>query len=108
MLSSASPSPGRRVGSVENVRGFCSAAANGMYCGRSVTKLYSAGRLFACRQCYRLAYASQQESAHRRGLGKSQKIRMRLGGSPKCLRSSPISRKACTGAPTSDGVDSMT
>jgi len=108
MLSSASPSPGRRVGSVENVRGFCSAAANGMYCGRSVTKLYGAGRLFACRHCYQLADASQQESAHRRGLGKSQKIRMRLGGSPKCLRSSPISRKACTGAPTSDGVDSMT
>jgi hypothetical protein len=38
--------------------------------------------LFACRHCYRLAYASQQESAHQRGLGKSQKIRMRLGESP--------------------------
>jgi len=42
----------------------CSVAANGEYCGREVTKLYGAGRLFACRYCYRLAYASQQESAH--------------------------------------------
>jgi hypothetical protein len=49
---------------------LCSVAANGVYCGRRVTKLYGAGRLFACRHCYRLAYASQQESAHRRGLGK--------------------------------------
>ena len=39
----------------------CSVAANGVYCGRRVTKLYGAGRLFACRHCYRLAYASQQE-----------------------------------------------
>jgi hypothetical protein len=31
--------------------------------------------------CYQLAYASQQESVHQRGLGRSQKIRMRLGGS---------------------------
>jgi len=43
-----------------------------------VSKLYGAGRLFACRHCYRLAYASQQESAHQRGLGKSQKVRMRM------------------------------
>jgi hypothetical protein len=59
----------------------CSVAANGVYCGRRVIKLYGAGSLFACRHCYRLAYASQQESAHQRGLGKSQKIRMRLSGS---------------------------
>ena len=26
----------------------CSVAANGVYCGRRVTKLYGAGRLFAC------------------------------------------------------------
>jgi hypothetical protein len=67
----------------------CSVAANGVYCGRRVTKLYGAERLFACRHCYRLAYASQQESAHRRGLGKSQKIRMRLGGSPNMLEEFP-------------------
>jgi hypothetical protein len=63
----------------------CSVTANGVYCGRRVTKLYGAGRLFACRHCYRLAYASQQEPVRRRGLGKSQKIRMRLGGSPNML-----------------------
>ena len=39
---------------------MCSVAANGVYCGRRATKLYGAGRLFACRHCYRLAYASQQ------------------------------------------------
>ena len=67
----------------------CSVTANGVYCGRRVTKLYGAGRLFACRHCYRLAYASQQESAHRRGRGKSQKIRMRLGGSPNMREEFP-------------------
>jgi hypothetical protein len=67
----------------------CSVAANGVYCGRRVTKLYGAGRLFACRHCYRLTYASQQESAHHRGPGKSQKIRMRLGGSPNMLEKFP-------------------
>jgi hypothetical protein len=35
---------------------ICSVCANGTYCGRQVTKLYDAGRLFACRHCYRLAY----------------------------------------------------
>ena len=60
---------------------MCSARSSGVCCGRRVTKLYSARRLFACRNCYRLTYASQQESALHRGLGKSQKIRMRLGES---------------------------
>src|SRR4051812_23921733 len=54
---------------------------NGRYCGRRVALLYAAGELFACRRCYDLAYASQQESVHQRGLGKALKIRMRLGGS---------------------------
>jgi hypothetical protein len=67
----------------------CSVASNGVYCGRRVIKLYSAGRLFACRHCYRLAYTSQQESAHQRGLSKSQKIRMRLGGSASMLDEFP-------------------
>jgi hypothetical protein len=35
--------------------------ANGKFCGQRVTKLYDAGRLFASRHCYRLAYASQHE-----------------------------------------------
>jgi hypothetical protein len=60
---------------------MCSVSSNRVYCGRRVIKLYGAGRLFACRHCYQLAYTSQQESAHQRGLWKAQKIRMRLGGS---------------------------
>ena len=67
----------------------CSVRSNGVDCGRRVTKLYSAGRLFACRKCYRLTYASQQESVLHRGLGKSQKIRMRLGGSPNMSEEFP-------------------
>jgi hypothetical protein len=50
-----------------------------VYCGRRVTKLYGAGRLFACRHCHRLGYASQLEVPHERGLGRAQKIRRRLG-----------------------------
>ena len=67
----------------------CSVYANGTYCGRQVTKLYQAGRLFACRQCSQLAYASQQESAHERGLRKAQTIRMRLGGTANMLDNFP-------------------
>jgi hypothetical protein len=67
----------------------CSVVANGVYCGRRVTKLYGAGRLFACRHCYRLAYTSQRESVHQRGLWKSQQIRVRLGGSPSTLDEFP-------------------
>jgi hypothetical protein len=39
--------------------------------------------------CYRLAYTSQQESARDRGLWKSQKIRIRLGGSAGMLDDFP-------------------
>jgi hypothetical protein len=38
----------------------CDVSANGVYCGRRVAKLYGAGRLFACRHCYRLGYAVQR------------------------------------------------
>jgi hypothetical protein len=60
---------------------ICSVYSNGHYCGCNVTKLYGAGKLFACRHCYGLAYVSQQESAHQRGLHKAQKIRGQLNGS---------------------------
>jgi hypothetical protein len=69
------------------VRVFC--RVKRVYCGRRVIKLYGAGRLFACRHCYRLTYTSRQESAHQRGLWKSQRIRMQLGGSPSMLDEFP-------------------
>ena len=40
------------------------------------------GSYFACRRCYGLAYASQQESLRERGLLKAQKILIRLGAKP--------------------------
>jgi len=52
------------------------------FCGRRVAILYAGGDLFACRHCYRLAYASQSEIPRNRNLSQAQKIRMRLGGSP--------------------------
>lgn len=67
----------------------CPAESNGVECGRRVTKLYSAGGLFACRHCHRLAYDSQQESIRHRGLGKARKIRMQLGGSANMFREFP-------------------
>jgi hypothetical protein len=68
---------------------ICSVYANGTYCRRQVTKLYNFGRLFTCRHCSRLAYASQQESAHERGLLKARRIRARLGGSGNMLDDFP-------------------
>lgn len=47
---------------------LCSGRSNAGQCGRRVTTLYAAGRLFACRHCYHLAYGSQRESMHERGL----------------------------------------
>ncbi len=48
----------------------CRVSANGVYCGRQVAKLYGAGRLFACRHCYRLGYRVQRggpmDRAHHR------------------------------------------
>jgi hypothetical protein len=67
----------------------CSVYSGGRYCGRRVAVLYGAGELFACRRCYGLAYASQHEALHHRGLGKAQKIRMGLGGSPSMLEGFP-------------------
>jgi hypothetical protein len=63
------------------------------HCGRRVAVLYAAGELFACRRCYGLVYASQQESVSYRGLGKAQKIRMRLGGSADLFDEFPTKPK---------------
>ena len=67
----------------------CSVYSNGHYCGRNVTRLYGAGKLFACRKCHGLAYASQQESSNQRGLYRAQKIRKRLGGSVSMFEEFP-------------------
>src|SRR5262249_38729393 len=45
----------------------CSVYSDGRYCGRRAAILYCAGELFACRRCYGLSYASQQQTAA--GLG---------------------------------------
>jgi hypothetical protein len=67
----------------------CPGLSNGTGCGRRVTKLYGAGRLFACRHCYDLTYTSQQESLCQRGAWKSHKIRKRLGGQPSVFDDFP-------------------
>jgi len=59
----------------------CSVYADGRYCGRRAALLYGAGEFFACRRCYGLAYASQQESPGLRKIRRSRNIRTRLGGS---------------------------
>jgi hypothetical protein len=71
----------------------CSVYSGGRYCGGRAALLYGAGELFACRRCYRLAYASQHEALHHRGLGKAQKIRTRLRGSPNMLEAFPSKPK---------------
>ncbi len=67
----------------------CPVYLNGQYCGRRVAVLYAAGELFACRHCYGLGYASQQESPQSRFIRRSRKIRMRLDGSPDLLQPLP-------------------
>jgi hypothetical protein len=59
---------------------ICPGVANGISCGRCVAKLYGSGRYFLCRHCYRLANASQNESAWDRSVRRANKIRQRLGG----------------------------
>ena len=47
-------------------------------CERRVAILYG-GSIFACRHCYRLAYASQREKAADRAARRADRIRERLG-----------------------------
>lgn len=67
----------------------CSAQSGGRYCGRRVAILYDAGDLFACRHCCDLTYASQLENPLHRGISRSRKLRMRLGGSANVLAPFP-------------------
>jgi hypothetical protein len=54
-------------------------------CNRRVAVLYGAGRLFACRGCKGLAYASQGESDDDRAARRADRIRKRLGWMPGIL-----------------------
>jgi hypothetical protein len=57
----------------------CNVSANGVYCGRQVAKLYGAGRLFACRHCYRLGYAVQRGGPMDRAHHRLARLHRRLG-----------------------------
>lgn len=48
-------------------------------CGRRVAILHMGGHIFACRHCYRLAYASSRESDYDRMARRANRIRERLG-----------------------------
>ena len=57
----------------------CDVHANGVYCGRRVAKLYGAGRLFACRNCYRLGYAIQRDGPMDRAHHRLRRLHRKLG-----------------------------
>jgi hypothetical protein len=65
--------------------------ANG--CGRRVAKLHLNGAIFACRHCYRLAYASQRENLDDRASRRADKIRDRLKWEPGILNGHGIKPK---------------
>jgi hypothetical protein len=68
---------------------ICPGVMNGVACGRCVVKLHCAGRYFLCRNCCRLAHASQSEGARDRALRRANKIRQRLGGDPDMVAPFP-------------------
>ena len=57
----------------------CDVSANGVYCGRLVAKLCGAGRLFACRHCYRLGYQVQRGGLMDRAHHRLARLHRRLG-----------------------------
>ena len=78
----------------------CAVYSNGQNCGRRVAVLYAAGDLFACRHCYGLGYASQQENLQSRFIRRSRNIRMRLVAAPTCYSPFRKGRVECTSART--------
>jgi len=62
-------------------------------CGRRVAKLFLGSAIFACRHCYRLAYACQRESADDRATRRADKIRDRLAWEPGILNGHGIKPK---------------
>lgn len=61
---------------------ICPGVVNNRPCMRRVGKLFSGGRYFLCRHCYRVAYSSQSEPRYDRLLRRANKLRMELGGEP--------------------------
>lgn len=61
-------------------------------CGRRVAVLHG-GRVFACRQCNRLAYRSQRETQDDRTIRQADTIRRRLGWEPGILNGSGLKPK---------------
>ncbi len=59
----------------------CDVRSNGVYCGRHVAKLYGAGRLFACRRCYRLGYGVQRGGPMDRAHHHVARLHRKLGAS---------------------------
>ncbi|MBU0641860.1 MAG: hypothetical protein KJ731_11950 [Alphaproteobacteria bacterium] len=51
-------------------------------CRRRVGKLFSGGKYFLCRHCYKVAYSSQSEARYDRMLRRANKLRTALGGEP--------------------------
>lgn len=62
-------------------------------CGKRIAVVYGAGKHFACRHCYQLAYGSSRESHSDRALRKAQNIRQKLGGSASLMEQFPVRPK---------------
>jgi hypothetical protein len=58
---------------------ICDVSVNGKYCGRRAAKLYGAGRLFACRHCYRLGYRIQRGDRMDRAHLRLARLHRKLG-----------------------------
>ena len=90
MSNSELPSNGRHAGSVENDPGLCvrllQTECIAVAASPSCTVL---GACSPAATAIGLPTLASRKSAHQRGLGKSQKIRMRLGGSPNMLEDFP-------------------
>jgi hypothetical protein len=61
---------------------ICPGVVDGRHCGRRVGKLFSGGRYFLCRRCYKIGYSSQSEARYDRMLRRANKLRLGLGGEP--------------------------
>jgi len=54
-------------------------------CGRRAIRLYQLAGALRCRNCHRLVYASQRDTAWGRATTRAQTIRLRMGGSSSLL-----------------------